>query len=784
MPTISLLSVKYGVDTTELKKGMSNANDEAERGKGIFSGLGDALGTVGKVAAGAALAGVIALGGILIDSVHHAMELSAAHAQLAAAIADTGVKTGVTVPMLDRLTESIISTVPVSEEAAIAAETMLGHFSNIGKNIFPQVTMAALDVSQALGKDLTASTRIVGQAINDPIKGLTSLGRIGITFTANQKAMVKQLMASGDTMGAQKILLDALSASYGGAAEAAGKTLPGQLAILNNQFSKMKDEVGSAVIPILTSLMNTAILPLVHSLMADLPGAIAYVQNLFTQMQPSVHQLVIALTPIGEWLENALPVAGRFLAGVLQNVVIPVLTNLANFLSNDVIPAIQTVASWISTTAIPALERFGQTIEQKVQPWLLPIATAITTQIVPALQTIGSWLLTTVIPALQQFGGMILQIVWPALQQIGGALSQLGPPFSQLGIALQNLGIALEPLAPLVKILAEVLGGSILIGLTIIMGVINGLAHALGGIITALSGVVQYVSGALELLVGLFTGNSQKIQKGWTDMGNGIKTIVTGLISAVLGFFTGLGTTLGSTIDHFTNGALSKFGSWAVGMILHAINLVLGVENWIATLPSRVWSFLENMIGGALSRMASWVGGMITNAVSMESQFLGALASMPGKLWDLGVQAMNSLKNAIGSMVGDLVNAAVNAGEGILNGIKQALHIGSPSRDMIELGEMTMQGMAEGMKRVDLQAALDLSINPLVNAAKVGSPENAAMMRNMSPGSSGWSSATPAAANAAAGNGKTYNINVYPAQSSLTPQGLHDELRWIEVLHG
>jgi hypothetical protein len=51
----------------------------------------------------------------------------------------------------------------------------------------------------------------LGKALNDPIKGVTALQRVGVSFTQSQKDQIKTLVESGDTMDAQKIILGELS---------------------------------------------------------------------------------------------------------------------------------------------------------------------------------------------------------------------------------------------------------------------------------------------------------------------------------------------------------------------------------------------------------------------------------------------------------------------------------------------------------------------------------------------------------------------------------------------
>jgi hypothetical protein len=68
---------------------------------------------------------------------------------------------------------------------------------------------------------------------------MTALSRSGIQFSDAQKEVVKQLVATGDVVGAQKIILKELETQFGGSAEAARNTLGGALKGLKNAFGDL-----------------------------------------------------------------------------------------------------------------------------------------------------------------------------------------------------------------------------------------------------------------------------------------------------------------------------------------------------------------------------------------------------------------------------------------------------------------------------------------------------------------------------------------------------------------
>jgi phage-related minor tail protein len=94
-----------------------------------------------------------------------------------------------------------------------------------GNDIFDQATGIITDMSVALGQDTSSSAIQLGKALNDPIKGVTALQRVGVSFTASQKEQITTLVESGKTLDAQKLILAELGKEFGGAAEAAATPL-------------------------------------------------------------------------------------------------------------------------------------------------------------------------------------------------------------------------------------------------------------------------------------------------------------------------------------------------------------------------------------------------------------------------------------------------------------------------------------------------------------------------------------------------------------------------------
>jgi phage-related minor tail protein len=86
--------------------------------------------------------------------------------------------------------------------------------------VFDRATKAAIDLAAAGFGSVETNAIQLGKALEDPIKGLAALGKSGVTFTAEQKELIKTLVETGDVASAQEIILKAVEMQVGGTAEA------------------------------------------------------------------------------------------------------------------------------------------------------------------------------------------------------------------------------------------------------------------------------------------------------------------------------------------------------------------------------------------------------------------------------------------------------------------------------------------------------------------------------------------------------------------------------------
>ena len=201
-------------------------------------GLGTAL------AAGfAAIGASNAIGAIIRNTV----EAEDALRQLEQRIKSTGGVAGVAAPELVAFAKQMQSVTTYGDDAIIAMQGLLLTFTNIrGQQVYG-ATEAILDLATAMGTDLNSAALQVGKALNDPVKGLSALGRAGIQFSDQQRDVIKRLVETGQTAEAQNIILAEMQRQFGGAARAASQTFGGAIEQLKNAFGDLLEADGGGL---------------------------------------------------------------------------------------------------------------------------------------------------------------------------------------------------------------------------------------------------------------------------------------------------------------------------------------------------------------------------------------------------------------------------------------------------------------------------------------------------------------------------------------------------------
>jgi hypothetical protein len=152
---------------------------------------------------------------------------------------------------VDAYAESLQNLVGIDADVIKGTQTILGTFSGLTSTIdkaggvFDRATVAAFDLASAGIGTAERNAIQLGKALQDPIRGLTSLRKSGVSFTEQEKAKIKTLVESNRTLEAQDLILSAIETQVGGTAAAGASSF----ARLQLTFDSIADTIGESLLP-------------------------------------------------------------------------------------------------------------------------------------------------------------------------------------------------------------------------------------------------------------------------------------------------------------------------------------------------------------------------------------------------------------------------------------------------------------------------------------------------------------------------------------------------------
>ena len=510
----------------QVKTDLGGIDEKAKTSSGSLGTMGGKLLALG--------AGAVAVGGVttaLKGFWSAAQESNQVAAQTEAVIKSTGGAAGLTAQQVGDLAEKLSAKSLFDDETIQKGENLLLTFTNIGKDVFPQATQAAIDMSQAMGQDLQSSVTQIGKALNDPIAGIGALSRVGVQFTEDQKAMIEGMVEAGDVAGAQAIIMAELTKQFGGSAEAAFAAA-GPTAELQKNWENMQETIGQKLIPVVNGLAVGMIAVLaavgpVASFIADnfmpillglAPLLIAAGVAITVSVVPALYAAVAGFIAMNAaalpWIALALAI-GAAIAGLY-------LLWSSNFLGiQDITKQVIDFVQPYITTAMQAIQAVVETV------W--PIISAVVSTYIGLVKAE----IEIALAAIQVIWG----VVWPIIQGVVETV------MADIALAVQvGMWLVKDIIGPIlgeIQALFETIWGAI-------QTVIDTIAGPSG---TILSGVTSGISAVYNIIVDKLGA----LGEYWSGFWSGLKGVVDGVIEAVKGAWdfvagvvnSGLGTAEG-----------------------------------------------------------------------------------------------------------------------------------------------------------------------------------------------------------------------------------------------
>ena len=233
--------------TTGAQTSLGKLNTTAQK---ISSGMSKAFGAIGISL------GAVAFVNFTKNAIRAAEEVEVADKrlnQVAKSMNLFGDDTAKVTARLSKMANQTELLTGVTAETTKQIQSTLMTFGGLAKSAdqvdgaFDRATKAAIDLAAAGFGNATSNAIQLGKALNDPIKGLTSLTKSGVTFTESERERIKTLVESNKLGEAQALILAAIEKQVGGTAEATVTSS----AKMEAAFGQIEDAVGLALLPVL-----------------------------------------------------------------------------------------------------------------------------------------------------------------------------------------------------------------------------------------------------------------------------------------------------------------------------------------------------------------------------------------------------------------------------------------------------------------------------------------------------------------------------------------------------
>lgn len=264
---------------------------------GVLRRVGDAVFDLASNAGGALI-------GFAQDSFQGALDAEKGITRLQGAIQRAGDEAPITEQKAIDLADAYKDLAGGSDDAVIAAESVLLKFQNIGEDVFPDALKTSLNLAAVLGTDTASAAEQLGRALANPEQATRLLRQAGIVLTDQEKEQLKAWGDSGDAISAQNFLLDKLATTTSGAAEQMAGTVGGQMAIFQETIADAGEGIATAFLPILQTLMDNYLKPLLPIIEQIADFIAAQITPAFGDFGGSLTNVQTLLQPIIDALMN------------------------------------------------------------------------------------------------------------------------------------------------------------------------------------------------------------------------------------------------------------------------------------------------------------------------------------------------------------------------------------------------------------------------------------------------------------------------------------------------
>lgn len=325
-----------------------------------------------------------------------------------------------------------------------------------------------------------------------------------------------------------------------------------------------------------------------------------------------------------------------------------------------------------------AFKLIGEALKE-VLPMLIDVAKQIMPVIMKAMKQIA--------PILQKIGQALL----PAIQKIIDALlPALTHVMEKVMPVIMNI---LEQLIPLIDPLADYIVAMIDYTMALMEPLLDIASVILPPLVAILSKLVQVIlpmaTAVLKMFASAITWVWNVMKVVFDFIANNWKALLSMLVNPFAGAFKLLYDNCGA-FKNFIN------------------NFVNAIKNFFSGLASK--------IGSAANSIVSFIKSIPSKIASVATSIKNKFTNLPNDFANIGKNIMKGLWNGISGSKDWVISKVKGMGKSIVNGLKSALGIHSPSKEFALIGKFSVLGYTEALdkmsKDVDKQVASTFGISP------------------------------------------------------------------------
>lgn len=723
------IKVKLGLDDSEYKSGLSGAHKSAEsfadKVKSTFVGA-----TVFKAASKGwdLISGSIGKATARLDAMQKAK-------QVIGVLAGSSEKaTKVVNNLSDAVTDTAygLDTAATSTQKLATSGLGLDKSTRMVKDMMDAVSFYGDGTNETLANtiDAIAKMNASGKISADQWQRLTDAGipvlKIFSEKTGKSMAEVSDAFSKGQ-ISAQEfndVLMDALENGTESFPAVAGKAkeMAGSFA---TSFTNMSARIAIGIANIITSFNDFLAdnsLPTIQEMIANFGSVIKNGLNWIAEEIPKVlNALKEFFAPTAEAIKAA--------TEKIQEAWNSVRDIIAQKLdSNDSLDFVKSALERIRDILPILVEKVGEFVAAFIEK--LP-------DIIDKVQTVAD-MIQGLMPLIAAVAGAFA--AWKGIK----AVSDIAKTIGDAGKKIKTFGSLVSKGSGLLDGLAYAASSgtgvfaSMAESFTLAGGGLSGLSAALGVIGGPITLVVVAI-GALTAAFVYLWNTSDGFREFWINLWNNIKETTGQIVDGIVNFFTvtvpeGFNNFMSTVseipgkIATFLAEVISNVASWASEMVQKAIQagseFVSSAINFIQQLPGKVWNWLSNTISNAANFASQFVQQAIQAGQNFFSEIVNKIGQIPGEMISIGSEIVNGIKSGISGAWSSLTGWLGNMAKGLIDGVKSALGIGSPSRLFADrIGKWIPAGITLGVEQAmpKARAFMGRMSNELIDAANMDS---------------------------------------------------------------